>query len=623
MSYGLDLVALTASCLALYFIIRAKKTFFLDSGFFIGAATVGFTLYLADATYSDVVNAPVSIVFATILIAFMGSSIGVASYLLTSSDPKGPSGVRDLKRFVAKPPAQFLIFLSVIMSWTFSALIGQPWILDQISLGPTTYYYYVYPSWFIAASLVLLISFIGLPVLSFYRQSRIVRERTASTSMKIISSCWALFALSLFLQIIAGGFLLPASQSIGFVGDSFLFVLIAFALREPTILARIVTGVETVDQLVSMHSENDTIVLYNTDSDRKKLIETFVKDGLASGHNVLCRVTKPEIPFYRAVLKSSDLQESPNSKGRVKIQAIEQGSSPSDSATETSDSHNHKELVDLDELDLERSREIIQSLDRKDGPGAQILPGRIWALNVEGAQTGILDLLTLKSPKSRVIDLAKQQDAFSNLLNLRHDAILGSRLLLEYDPTSNYEDVVQKFVREFQANVEPIALFTNAGSPLYRQFNEQRNVRLFSFSTKTSTPARLSAEQVLLPERDTSLLLDAVDKLLHAYSGRRVGIIFEVFTYIILSLGFEKAYGVISSVVEMSESHAATVLMLVNSDALEPRVLSGVRGLFQTQLRFSSEGISVVRLETEQRSVSGSGSTEFFNGQATPGGLQT
>jgi hypothetical protein len=187
---------------------------------------------------------------------------------------------------------------------------------------------------------------------------------------------------------------------------------------------------------------------------------------------------------------------------------------------------------------------------------------------------------------------------------LKHQAILGDRFLLEYEPTSDYEEIVQKFVREFQANVESVAIFTSAGSPIYRTFRNQRNISLFSFSTKTSSPARVSDEQVLLPERDTSLLLDAVDKLIRALSGKRIGIVFDVFTDIILSQGFDKAYGVLSSVVEMTESEVASILVLINYGALEPRVLGAVQGLFQSQLRFNFEGLKVIRLQGGRRESS-------------------
>ena len=601
MTYQLDIVALFTACLSLYFIIRAKKTYFLDSGFFIGLATVGFIVYLTAATYTDYNNAPALVFLNISIFSMMALSIGFAAYLLKSGDPTTPDAIYEIKSFLSKPPLQFLVFAGAICAWTVATLSYQPWTLNQLSNGIP---YYTYSAWFVAASLALIVLVIFLPVRSVYRQSKTVRQKEASTSMKIISFSWAFFGGSLFIQLIAGPFL-EYGQSIGFIVDGLLFVLISFALREPTILARIITSGEIVSEVVNSRTESDTIVLYNTESDRKRLVETFVKDGLATGNDIVCHVTRTEVPFYRAILKGANLPEKTQGKAGVAIKSIDAGSTNSMidiRATQLPESK--RELIDLDELGVERCREIIENFTSKDTSKAGRI-GRIWALNVEAAQAGILDVLTGIDPKSRVIDLARQQDLFASLLGLKHDGVLGSRLLLEFEPTSKYEEVVQKFVREFQANVEPVAIFTSGGSPIYRQFSGQRNIRLFSFSTKTSTPVRLSDEQVLLPERDTSLLLDAVDKLLQTNEGKRVGIVFEVFTYLILSLGFEKAYGVISSLVEMSESGLATVLVLVNYDALEPRVINGIRGLFQSQLRFDSSGLNVNRFEQQQMKPSG------------------
>jgi hypothetical protein len=462
-----------------------------------------------------------------------------------------------------------------------------------------TYYSYSYQIWYIGSSALLLVCFVSLPVLSFYRQSKTVQDRKASLSMKIISICWAFFGVLTLFQIAAGGLFLPMAQDIGSVATSLLFVLIAFALREPTILGRIVTSGETVSQAVYSNPSIDTIVLYNTESDRRSLVETFVKDGLATGQDVVFQVTKAEVPFYRAILKGSDLTDSSLGDHSVTIQPIEgtmapreiNGSLPSSVVGEK------RELIDLDELDLDHCRTVIDRITMPNPVPQSRRVGRIWALNVEGAHPGVLDLLEEANPTARVIDLAMQQDTFSSMVSMKHEDILGNRLLLEYEPISGYEEVVQKFVREFQANVESVAIFTSAGSPIYRKFRDQRNISLFSFSTKTSSPARLSDEQVLLPERDTSLLLDAVDKLLQALSKKRVGIVFDVFTDIILSQGFEKAYGVLSSVVEMTEMEMTSILVLINYGALESRVLGAVQGLFRSQLRFNSEGLKVVKLQ--------------------------
>ena len=536
---------------------------------------------------------------ATGLIAIMASSIGFASYLLRVSDETDPRRIWRLRRFISKPPLAFLIFILAIGLWTAAGFILSPWSLSQTISGNATYFFYSYQNWYIAASTLLLICFISLPVTSFYRQSKRVQDRKASLSMKIISVCWASFGVLTLFQIAAGGLFLPIAQQVGSVADSLLFVLIAFALREPTILGRIVTSGDTVSRAVYANPNLDTIVLYNTESDRKGLVETFVKDGLATGQDVVFQVAKGEVPFYRAILKGSALTDTLLGEHSITVQPIEGTVSPREinGSLPTSVLRERRELIDLDEMEKDRCRELIDQITILDSTPTPKHVGRIWALNVDGAHAGVLDLLQQANPTARVIDLAMQQDAFSSMVNMKHPDILGNRLLLEYEPTSEYEEIVKKFVREFQANVESVAIFTSAGSPIYREFRNQRNISLFSFSTKTSSPARLSDEQVLLPERDTSLLLDAVDKLLQALSKKRIGIVFDVFTDIILSQGFEKAYGVLSSIVEMTESEIASILVLINYGALEPRVLGAVRGLFRSQLRFNLEGLKTIKLQ--------------------------
>ncbi len=593
----MDLLALSASCIALVFTIRAKKTYFLDSVFFIIAANVGFILFLSDITTSDILNKPPNPYLDTIFIVLTAISIGFASYLSRESEGKG--GFTELTRFLMRPPRALLAFLVVSTGWATAALIWQPFTLNNLMTNGETIYYFSYQDWFILAGSLLLASFIALPVFSFYKQSRRVQDPRASSSIRLISICWACFGIITFFQQALTGAYASLVKSFVSLADGALFVLVAFALREPTILSRIVAGGEMIFQAVSSSSEEDTVVLYNTESDRKRLVERFVDDGIATGQELVFYVIKSEVPFYRAILKGTATDHS-HAKGlQMTIQSIDfaTGDSLNDLTVPPGFHRSKRELVDLGELNLDQCNLIItkvRSLDNLPGPRRK---PRIWALNVEEAQSGTLEALREANPKARVRDLALQQDSFSKLLNTKHQALSKSRILLEYDPTSNYEDAIQKFAREFQANVEPIAIFTSMGSPTFRQFRGQHNLRMFTFSTKTSTPSKVSEEHVLLPERDTSLLLDAVDKLLQANHGRLVGMVFDVFTDLILFQGFEKGYGVLSSVVEMSESESASTLVLINFTALDERSLNGIRGLFRSQAKYDMNGFRVVRTQ--------------------------
>jgi hypothetical protein len=593
----LDLLALSASCIALVFTIRAKKTYFLDSVFFIVAANVGFILFLSDSTASDLLNKPPNPYLDTIFIVLTAISIGFASYLLRESEGKG--GFAELTKFLIRPPKALLAFLIVSTGWATAALIWQPFTVNILMTNGETIYYFSYQDWFILVGSLLLASFIAFPVFSFYKQSRWVQDPKASSSIKLISICWACFGIITFFQEALTGAYASLVKSFVSLADGALFVLVSFALREPTILSRIVAGGEMISQAISSSSEEDTVVLYNTESDRKKLVQRFVDDGIATGQELVFYVIKSEVPFYRAILKATATDHSHAKNPQTTIQSIDfgTGEAPNDLTVPPGFHRSKRELIDLGELSLVQCNLMISKVRSLDNlPGPRRKP-RIWALNVEEAQSGTLDALREANPKARVRDLALQQDSFSKLLDAKHQALSKSRILLEYDPTSNYEDAVQKFAREFQANVEPIAIFTSMGSPTFRQFRGQHNLRMFTFSAKTSTPSKVSEEHVLLPERDTSLLLDAVDKLLQANRGRLVGMIFDVFTDLILFQGFEKGYSVLSAVVEMSESESASTLVLINFTALDERSLNGIRGLFRSQAKYDMNGFRVVRTQ--------------------------
>src|SRR5947208_8328642 len=104
--------------------------------------------------------------------------------------------------------------MTAVLVWTASGFIFNPWSLSQTSFGGVTYYYFSYQIWYVAMSALLLVCFVSLPVLSFFRQSKTVQDRKASLSMKIISICWACFGVVTLFQVASCGFLFPTSQSI-------------------------------------------------------------------------------------------------------------------------------------------------------------------------------------------------------------------------------------------------------------------------------------------------------------------------------------------------------------------------------------------------------------------------
>ena len=70
----------------------------------------------------------------------------------------------------------------------------------------------------------------------------------------------------------------------------------------------------------------------------------------------------------------------------------------------------------------------------------------------------------------------------------------------------------------------------------------------------------------------------------------------DLITDLALSQGFDRTYGVLSTISEMAEAEHATLLVLVNRFALDETSLNGIRGLFRFQLSYDEGGLKPVRL---------------------------
>jgi uncharacterized membrane protein YidH (DUF202 family) len=441
----LDLPPLATSLLALSFILRARnRSYFFDTGFFMIVANVGFIILIVQNLVSDVTNLPPSGILVFSLISLMAFSIGLASYLVPNrrNDSAG-------KKIILTP--QFLAYTVFLASWSIVTIILSPWRIIQTETSQGPAYYYNYETWFMVLSSILLILFIALPVRSFFNKTFLVADQEAARSIKIIGVSWAFFGISTFLQTYLAQYSILTVQTGASLLNSGLFLLIALALKEPTVLGRIITTREFIS---------------------------------SPGSRLESRSSGTTIPAFR--------------------------------------------------------------------------------------------------------------ENFSMRLEMKHEKLEGNRILLEYEPTASYEMLVQDFMEEFKTHGDSVAVFTSVGSPIYRLALDQSELRIFGFSTKTSNPAKISEQTVLLPERDASLLLDALDKLVKAYSSSPVAIVFDVFTDMILSQGFEKVYSPLSSVVELAESPNITTMFLINEAAMENHALNGIRGLFRFQLRYDTVGLEKI-----------------------------
>jgi len=200
-----------------------------------------------------------------------------------------------------------------------------------------------------------------------------------------------------------------------------------------------------------------------------------------------------------------------------------------------------------------------------------------------------------KHSPTRFIDLLEHADAFSKKIDLAHQKLLGQEFLLEFDPTSNYERVVEDFADEAMANVKPVVVFTSRTGAVRACLARKRAVKFFLMSFSTSTPESISENEILLPANNTALILDSLSKVLETRHEENVFLVFDSLSELVASTGLEKTYSFLHYVLDMLSSANATALFLLNTSAHEPKVVSCIRELFHNQLTCKEDQLKVVK----------------------------
>jgi len=185
---------------------------------------------------------------------------------------------------------------------------------------------------------------------------------------------------------------------------------------------------------------------------------------------------------------------------------------------------------------------------------------------------------------------------FSKALGIKHQQMVGRKILFEFDPASSYEKPVRDFIDEALTNQEQAFVFTRKGSAIHSSLSGLEGVKFFCMTQQTSVPKELSENEVLLPSNDVSLMLNVFDKMLKTQQGNIVNIVFDNLSDIILSTGFEKAYQFVKYATEILASPKVTVIFLLNKVAHDIKVISSLQSLFSDQISLGKEGLQTIKL---------------------------
>ncbi len=201
-----------------------------------------------------------------------------------------------------------------------------------------------------------------------------------------------------------------------------------------------------------------------------------------------------------------------------------------------------------------------------------------------------LFVLPGKRRKRRGIWGFRKDGSFSAQFGMRHRQMMGKKMLLEIDPTSDYGSAISSFVSEAKKNDEALFIVTNKDSTLHSSLSQEPHAKLLLFTSKTHYPQQVSEKETLLPADDLSVLLDACTKTQEVEAQRPVNLLLDNVSDLILRCGFEKTYKFIRLLLEAIPSSRVTALFLFIPTAHDQEVSSSIRSLFRTQLSYTKDG---------------------------------
>ncbi len=184
----------------------------------------------------------------------------------------------------------------------------------------------------------------------------------------------------------------------------------------------------------------------------------------------------------------------------------------------------------------------------------------------------------------------KTTTGFSKQFGMTHEQMVGKKILLEVDPASDYNVAISGFASEAKKNGELLFIVTNKNSALHSALPPTENASFLLLTSKIHYPQKISQKETMLPSSDVSVLLDACVKIQETHQGKTINLLFDNVSDIILRCGFEKTYQFIRLLLEALSSSKTTALFVFIPTAHDQEVSSSIRGLFQIQLKYTTDG---------------------------------
>ncbi|MGD8544041.1 MAG: MEDS domain-containing protein [Candidatus Bathyarchaeota archaeon] len=502
----------------------------------------------------------------------------------------------------------------LIISWVFT-----PWQTQRVrNFWGELVYNPIMEWWYLVSLAIVLVAFIAYPCTLFYLASSKYRQRKVVSALRWLGLCWA--GVGIVVMTYHGYLrsLEVETVSIGYLFQLIFFSIIAYFFKKTDILENFF---EKPCSSIPFSGGESVLFTYTSETDKMKMFSTLIWEGLTSGKGVIYKYPDNEDKAVRKKLKEHGIDVEKREKDSPLIlttlsqfyfsDGVFDGEKAVRSLKELKADSLKKgytqliDFVDLGDFSFlgENGEKYIEYLNDKRWKtyiDEHVI--ELFAVNSEKIDKEFLSQLSNLQMHASLrsihpIDLITQTNTFSNELGLTHRQITGSHILLDFDPSSNYEEIIGNFATEALANAEQVALFTHKGSAIYSVLSNKKTLKIILLTQSISVPqVDAQMNSILLPANNTSLMLDALDKTLKPLPQGNLNIIFDSLSSLILSVGLQKTYQFMRYALDMLASTNSTALFLFNPYAHDPRVTSGLRSLFSNHVSYRKEGLQIVKL---------------------------
>jgi len=570
----LDLIALIPPAVGISLLLRRKASLHE-----IKSATVvrANTYFMAAVSFDILTNLGFAWAIAGTLFSlfFLFSAVGFLAANLCFCP-----GSRSMRESLSKVlrSISFLLYEQTIVGWVVVTLYLQSSYLPAniVLWGVTTTY----------------------PTILFLQAKKRANAAHVRDMLTILSTTWFGLGLIILPTILLGtgtlvpGMSLPFSLPLTFLAGSLFYYFMARAVTDPTGLSRLWMSRLVPQTIIELGRRY--LILHDTGSRTLSFLSNTFKNMIESGNRVIVR--SPRRSWLLETLTRTDPKFGEWMKdGRlVSIAENETPNTPIMQAISERVSLGTTSTIfvrSLEPRDLLTARLPSEEIPREKSQ----MTSELFLLESSKTPRPQLNEFLKRNDDIHVLDLSEPKEYFSALVNLQHARLHGSKILLEYDSSSDL-GIVEKFFMEGIAYAEKCVLFTSKSSNLYRAIKGKELIKTVAASSLVSVPDELPDGEVQIPDRELGLVTSIASDLLENNKTTAVRFVFDSITELIRGDHWEQLYSGIKQLVELLSVQHATAIFLVNRDTFDPKFLGALRAIFSVQMKQDSVGLQITKL---------------------------